>query len=211
MSQRTKGIYSLTQIPGFYSKLQGLLGGDRSRRAIVSEYIRPLPQQSVLDIGCGSASMLPYLGDVNYVGVDVNHQHIAAAASRFNKNAQFFCGDVHAIPELKAAQFDIILCAGLLHHLNDQDVKRLLLFSGEHLVNSGKLVTIDAAFTSDQHIIARWFAKADSGQQVRTPDHYRRLSDEVFSFTELSVRHDLLRVPYTHCIQQMRTHGASFF
>ena len=202
MDQKTSGIYRLTQISRVYSGFQDLLGADRSRRTLVAKYIRPRCGDRVLDIGCGPASMLPYLGPVDYVGVDLNPDHIEAARKRFGGSAELHCADLYSIPSLATRCFDIVLCAGLLHHLDDGDAARLLSFASNRIAPRGRLISVDPAFTPGQHWVARWFARSDSGQHVRSPEQYRRLAEGAFAAVEQNVRHDLLRFPYTHCIQQ---------
>jgi hypothetical protein len=144
--------------------------------------------------------MLPYLGDVQYLGIDLNPSHIARAHDLYGTVARFHCGSFASLPEVGPEKSDIVLCLGLLHHLSDEEVRQLGLLAYGRLKAGGRLVAVDPAYTLDQHPVARWLAAADSGQAVRAPDAYRRLVMEAFDSVETFVRHDLLRVPYTHCI-----------
>jgi hypothetical protein len=93
-----------------------------------------------------------------------------------------------------------VLCLGLLHHLDDRRVEELGQLAHAYLAPAGRFLAIDPVFTEDQPWIARVLAAADSGQSVRTADAYRSLIATAFGSCDIYVRHDLLRIPYSHCI-----------
>src|SRR5215207_8251503 len=81
-------------IAGVYRTFQRILGGD-ARSTYVREYVRPGPDDRVLDIGCGTADILEYLPmGVDYVGFDANPRYIDHARARFAGRARFFSGKV---------------------------------------------------------------------------------------------------------------------
>ena len=200
MSQRITGLYRLTQVPAVYAAFQNLLGGPRTRAALIADYLRPAPGMRVLDIGCGSASLLPDLGPVAYTGIDLNPEHIAAAKARFGTSATFLCGSVAGLGALAQGPFDLVMGIGVLHHLDDPEVDALARDVAARLAPGGRFVTVDPAFTPGQNPVARWLAARDSGQSVRTPEGYAERLRPQFRDVAAAVRHDLLRVPYTHCI-----------
>ena len=65
---------------------------------------------------------------------------------------------------------------------------------------AGALVTIDPALVKRQHPVARLLAKIDRGRHARNTEHYRSLIEPTFTVQEEIIRHDLLKVPYTHAI-----------
>ncbi len=199
-SQITTGLYRLTQIPALYAGLQTLLGGRRTAERLVADHFKPKPGDRILDIGCGSCSILPYLGEISYTGVDLNPDHIAAARALYGTRATLICGDAEAIASLPSSSFDLVLCIGLFHHLDDGGLSRLGHSVHDKLVSGGRLVSVDPALVEGQHWIARRLALADSGRCVREPEGYARVLGDAFAAVETAVRHDLLRVPYTHAI-----------
>lgn len=199
MAQKTTGAYALTQVPKFYELFQSVLGADRSRRTLVAEHIRPRPGDRVLDIGCGPAAILPYLGAVAYVGYDPNPDHVARAQAAYAGRGRFVVGDASQV-EAVDGSFDLVLCLGLLHHLDDDAVVSLAAIARAKLAPGGRFVAVDPVFAPGQHWIARRLAAADSGQNVRAADGYRRLVGQAFPNVHTDVRHNLLRVPYSHCI-----------
>ena len=92
------------------------------------------------------------------------------------------------------------MCIGVLHHLSDEQVQTLGRIVAERLAKLGRLVTIDPTFVERQNPIAHWLARSDSGRNVRTPSVYETLVRGAFDAVKVDLRHDLLRVPYTHCI-----------
>jgi SAM-dependent methyltransferase len=200
MSQLTTGFYRLTQMPQLYSLLQNALGGERTRRRLVNDYIKPRDGDRILDIGCGSAALLPDLGAVDYTGFDVNSEHIATARARHGDHARFYCGTMDDVGRDVMGGYDIALAIGVLHHLDDHEMAGLCRQIAARLVPGGRFITVDPAFVDGQHWLAKWLAARDSGQSVRSPDGYEDLMRHSFNLVDITVRHDLLRVPYTHCI-----------
>lgn len=185
-------------IPFVYRTAMGWLAKSSASDYLVSEFIRPEPKTTVLDVGCGVASILQYLGDVEYVGVDHNADYIAKAQRSFGTRGSFYVADVSEVSSLVNRRFDRILLLGVLHHLTDAQCNSLIGECAKLISEVGMLVSLDPALVDDQHWIARRLAKADRGRYARSPDHYERLISPHFGTLETEVRHDLLRVPYTH-------------
>jgi SAM-dependent methyltransferase len=200
MTQRTTGLYRLGQLPRVYAAFQNFLGGERTKREIVSCYLRPHVGDRILDIGCGSASLRSTLGDVVYTGIGLNAKHIAAAREKHGEAGTFLCGDFQSLEGKIDGPFDLVMCIGVLHHLSDEQVQTLGRIVAERLAKLGRLVTIDPTFVERQNPIAHWLARSDSGRNVRTPSAYETLVRGAFDAVKVDLRHDLLRVPYTHCI-----------
>lgn len=200
MTQLTSGIYRLTQIPILYSAFQNALGAHRWRMQIAEMYIRPTPGCSVLDLGCGPASMLPYLRNSIYTGIDLNPDHISVARRLGIPGANFIVGDAQSASTLPEAAFDRVTALGLLHHLVDDQVRELAQIIRKRLRPGGFFVAVDPTFAPGQHWIARRLAAADSGQNVRPPHDYGRLVADALPQVCTIVRHNLLRIPYSHAI-----------
>jgi len=64
----------------------------------------------------------------------------------------------------------------------------------------GRLVTSDPCFQPDQSAAARFIISGDRGRYVRSPEAYEAIARTVFDDVTVHVRHDMLRVPYTHVI-----------
>ena len=89
------------------------------------------------------------------------------------------------------------MALGVLHHLDDDEALTLFQIARDALKPGGKLVTIDGVYTDDQPHVVKYLLSRDRGRFVRSEAGYRELASKVFSNIESSVRHDLLRIPYS--------------
>ena len=193
----------LLRLPAGYRLFRWLVGGESAWKIYLAEYVKPAPGDKILDIGCGPADVLNYLPAVNYTGLDISPEYIDSARKRFGAKGRFLCGDVGLTTiEGEQGTFDLVLATGVIHHLDDAQATKL--FDLAHLVlrPTGYLVTCDGCHVSQQSRIARWLLAKDRGKFVRTREEYLRLAGARFSKVEPQLRHDLLRIPYTHLIMR---------
>jgi SAM-dependent methyltransferase len=191
---------SVLSVPWIYRALQRGLGTGHSQAEYIRTYVRPVAGARVLDLGCGPADILDWLPETHYVGVDASAQYIEEAKSRYGDRGQFICRSVTEYALEQPASFDVVMANGVLHHLSDEEAITLFRVARGALKSGGRLVTLDACFVPNQSRIARWMLQNDRGRFVRFPDQYLRLASSNFQRVEQHVRHDLLRVPYTHII-----------
>ena len=88
----------------------------------------------------------------------------------------------------------------LLHHLDDDTVRRLMETVSGLLKPGGQLFSLENVFVPEQSFLARKIIESDRGQNVRTVEGYLELLRPWFTRVEHEVRHDLLRIPYTHLL-----------
>jgi hypothetical protein len=84
--------------------------------------------------------------------------------------------------------------------LDDTEALQLFWVANAALKPGGRVITIDGCFTPDQSPSARYVLSQDRGQNVRTKEGYLQIASQVFPVVDVSIRHDLLRIPYTHII-----------
>jgi len=191
-----------------YNFLQRLLGAERARAILVSEYFPIKPKMRMLDIGCGTAEILHHLpADVDYVGFDASEAYICHAVRHFGDRGRFSAELVESATLDGLGRFDLVLAFGLLHHLGDEEVHSLFSLVANALDVGGKLVTIDPAYVDGQNPFARWLIGRDRGQNVRSPEGYAALAYEHFDDVRCNVHHDLLYIPYTHTVLECRATG----
>lgn len=200
MTQTTSGVRSLLSLPSVYRLFQKLIGAPRTRRALVDDYIQATPGDRVLDIGCGTAEILEYLPDVDYVGFDQSEPYIESARRHHGARGRFFGCDVGSISAEELGTFDRILALGILHHLEDREVRGLFELAKARLKPGGRVITFDSCYQDGQSRIARYLINRDRGRNTRTEPAYLSLAKEVFPRVQSTVRHDLLNLPYTHII-----------
>ena len=153
----------------------------------------------MLDLGCGPGTLIDYLGDVEYVGLDMSEYYIAEARRTFGDRAEFHVGDA-TIVDRALRNFDLVLAFGVVHHLDDDGSKRLFAGARTALRPEGRLVTLDNALLPDEPRRVADRIVSDRGEHVRSPAEYKELAHTAFDRVEATVHRDLLRMPYTHCV-----------
>lgn len=202
MGQITNGIRSLLGSPHVYQLFSRCLTSRKSLIEYTKKYIRPLPNDTILDIGCGTANILNFLPpSIKYYGFDLNKNYIKYAQKKFNHQT-LVCNDInndiiHTLPK-----FDIILANAILHHLDDNEMDKLFAMARTGLKDSGRVITIDCCYIENQSNIAKFIISKDRGKNIRTVDEYKKAASRLFSNVKTTIRHDLLRVPYTHVIME---------
>jgi hypothetical protein len=63
---------------------------------------------------------------------------------------------------------------------------------------------MDPVFDPDQRTTARVLAALDRGRHVRDRGGYERLVGSSLRVERVTIRHDLLAMPYSHCILESR-------
>lgn len=198
MAQVTRGIRRVLSNPLVYETFQRAVGSPRVRSALVNEYVGVRPGLRVLDVGCGPGGLIEYLPDVPYTGVDMSEAYIDAARRRYGDRGRFFTGRVADMDPAQVGQFDVVIAKSLLHHIDEDEALHLFAAASTMLAADGRLVTLDAAYTPDMSSAARFVVSRDRGQSILSPEGYEALARRAFAEVEVSVRHDLLRIPYTH-------------
>jgi SAM-dependent methyltransferase len=186
--------------PKIYRTFRRALASDRPGR-LVTDFLKIDPGQRVLDIGCGTGDILDELpDDIDYHGFDVNPAYIAAARERYGNRGSFVVRSLSAEAVEDLGAFDVIIALGVLHHLGDALADTLFAAAAKALRSGGRLVTLDGAYVEGQHPIARLLLAFDRGRHVRTPEAYLAIARKHFRDPHATVLHDLIAVPYTHCI-----------
>jgi cyclopropane fatty-acyl-phospholipid synthase-like methyltransferase len=159
----------------------------------------------LLDIGCGPADILDALPPgIDYTGFDPNERYVKDAQRRFGQRGKFHCRQITTGRKEELSDFDLVLACGVLHHLDDSEVMDLFSLAKAVLNSGGRLITIDGCLVRGQSRIARLLLDQDRGQFVRTEAAYLALASKVFGSVTSHIRHDLMRIPYTHLIIELR-------
>ena len=110
---------------------------NKRRADILFKHVNPLPNEKILDIGCGYGDMLILLNNPSLrVGLEISSHAIKQASTdaRKKKNICFINGEAQSLP-FQDEQFDKVLCSHVIEHLpNPQlliaDVYRVLKSGG---------------------------------------------------------------------------------
>ncbi len=201
MAQITTGLRAVLSSPRIYDLAQSIIGATHFRRGLARDYLQLGQGMSLLDIGCGTARILPHLSDgIRYVGVDLSSDYIDAARAEFGSRGEFHCIDVGKAVGEAFRNFDCVLATGLLHHLDDDEALAMLRTAHGALASDGRLITVDPCVLAGQSRIAAFLVSKDRGQNVRTPGGYLSLAQQVFPRATVHARDDLLHIPYNHAV-----------
>ncbi len=194
------GIHRVLSNPLAYSCMRAVIGGTKSSQIFVTTFIRPRTGDKILDIGCGPGDILEFLPSVDYYGFDVNEAYINSARTRYPDRGQFFCKKLSrdAIPGNNI--FDIVLACGVFHHLTDNEAVEMFELSNTLLKPGGRLITLDGVYMQGQSYLAHLLLSIDRGKFVRSQEQYQTIARKYFTDIRVSIRSDLIRLPYTHII-----------
>ncbi|MBT7350854.1 MAG: class I SAM-dependent methyltransferase [Phycisphaerae bacterium] len=202
-------LRGLLSVAGIYSSFQSFVGGNVHQR-FVTEFLQPRPGDRLLDMGCGPADILAFIpDDVAYVGFDFSQDYIVSARRHFGGRGEFHCQRVSASNVDQFGAFDLVIALGMVHHLDDDEAVQLFDLAAAALGPGGRLVTFDGCYVDHQTRFARCMLDADRGKFVRWQSQYESLARQAFDDVDVKVRHDLLRIPYTHIIMECGSPGQS--
>ena len=180
-----------------YSFLMNFLGKGSATDHLVN-VIDANPGCKILDIGCGPASILNHLNDVQYYGIDISDKYIKTAQQTFGSKGTFYCASVDDFPTFSDAKFDRILLIGVLHHLADVQISNMIPSITKLLAPGGKIISLDGVFIKRQNPITRLLLMMDRGKNVRYEDGYLNLLQPFVEISNTLIRKDLLRIPSSH-------------
>ena len=157
----------------------------------VAQLIDLKSDDSVLEIACGPALILDYIGESKYIGIDLNEDHLKYARYKFSsrKNTKFIHSDILGYNFSQHGKFDKVLMLGFMHHLSDKDLKQTLsivvqLLNKENPDSS--LVTFDPVRTK-YHFISNKLCDLDVGRYVRYKGEYLNLLSKDFNVLNSNV------------------------
>jgi 2-polyprenyl-6-hydroxyphenyl methylase/3-demethylubiquinone-9 3-methyltransferase len=159
------------------------------RTGLIRRYLPPVPQITMLDIGCGTGhhllALAPYIE--TGIGIDFSRAMIEAAgkradASRWQEKITFLIDDAEELGTIADSSVDFVTCIGALEHMVNKsrviaNVHRVLKPSGTFLC-----LTPNGSYL--------WYSLAAS---LRVP--VKHLSTDVF-LTAQSIRRYLLRARF---------------
>ena len=154
-----------------YDPLQWLLGGDAARVELI-EAAAIQPGMRVLDIGCGTGSLVVELArrhtEVKVVGIDPDPKALARAAGKLRRaglDVQLDEGFSQSLPYADAS-FDRVLSSFMFHHLASDVKAGMLAEVARVLAPGGEIHLLD--FAASDQAASGWFVRL-----LHSPEHMR--------------------------------------
>ena len=204
MAEDDSGLRRILRHPRVYEALQSLMGAEGNIRRFVAEDLRPESGMRVLDIGCGTARLASFLGDVSYTGWEPNPAYVEQGrAENAGRDVTLHAGVFDDAAADGLVPVDLAVVSAVLHHLGDGEARTLFRLLARVLRPGGRVVTYDNVFLPRQNPVARWLISRDRGRNVRTPEGYAALASDDFAEVEGRVVHHR-RIPYDYWIMTCR-------
>ena len=202
MSEKYTYFYKLLFNSRIYNFSQYILGASTFRKNFIKS-LNIQKNANILDIGCGTSTILDYLHEPNYYGYDINSDNIEYAKKKFGnrgvfENKSFSENEINKLPK-----FNFIFLFGFIHHLDDDQIIKLLKLLKKCLDKDGCICSIDGVLVEKQNLIAKFLIKRDRGNFVRTETGYTNLAKSVFSSLQSNIIHWKF-FPYTYLTMIMK-------
>lgn len=202
MSEKKGSFYSLLLNSHFYNFSQYIVGATSFRKKFI-ENLNVKKGAKVLDIGCGTSTIIKFLNEPEYYGYDINTDNINFCKKKFGNLGNFY-NKAFTKKELNhLPKFDYIFLFGFIHHLNDDSVSSLLKILKLSLNDNGCICSIDGVLEEKQNPIARFLISKDRGEFVRTKENYIKLVKDIFFSLETEIIHWKF-FPYTYMTMIMK-------
>ncbi len=117
--------------------------------------------------------LIEHLPGVRYTGTDLSAAYVASARRRFGHLGRFYVGRVQDLDSGEIGEVDVIIAKSLLHHIDENEAMHLFEVASNTLANGGRLVTVDAAYTSDMSPAARFVVSRDEIVSAPGTEHSR--------------------------------------
>ncbi len=154
--------------PLVFNLYQALVDGGKGRQ--IRRFLAGVPFHSVIDIGCGTGNWAA-LAPGPYLGIDTSATFIEGCRRRYRGDPQrrFVQGDIASLD--LPAHYDLALLVSVLHHLSDEDVRRLLPWVARHV----RFFFVLDLYPVPWNPVSRLLYALDRGDHIRTPEAQKRL------------------------------------
>lgn len=169
----------LSEYPVAYTFLRKIIEANfTSQRKVISKELSN--SGLILDIPCGIGEFSVFFDKDRYVGVDLNEEYVRYGVKKYKKN--LMVGDATQLV-FDDESFDSVLISGFLHHLNNEEVVKVLDESYRVLKKDGKLLLIEDA--PGRSFISKYLQRYDVGTNIRSIDYYHKILSEKFKIEKV--------------------------
>lgn len=195
----SSGWRQLLEHPCIYNFWQLLTGAEATKRKIINEYCKPFMNAKILEIGCGTGTILKYIDkkiELDYTGYDINPKYINFAKKKYGNRGNFYCENVRQ-SSVHGNKFDIVLAIAIFHHLDDFESQKVIELAWDTLKIKGRFILSEPVWTNQQSSIEKYLMTKDRGQNIRTEEKYMELVKTKFSNISSYIVSDSHYIPWT--------------
>jgi 2-polyprenyl-3-methyl-5-hydroxy-6-metoxy-1,4-benzoquinol methylase len=168
--------------PILYNLIQ-LFFSHRKMKVLLTTELLASHKKRVLDIGCGTGQSIEFLPECKYTGFDISIEYLTAAKKTHGTSFNFVLSSIEEFNYEQHAPLDIVLLIGVLHHLNDQQIKSFYKTIKTYMNEDSFLLSVDPCFVKNQRKLARFLVSLDRGDYIRTIPEYQNLTQDYFVST----------------------------
>jgi SAM-dependent methyltransferase len=194
-----KEIRSILDRSSIFDRWQKLVGAEAAKQWFVDTYVLPRTPIRVMEVGCGTGALCRYLpSTVQYVGVDIDEGYVAAARRRFPDRV-FEHADVGdpITFETFSGGFDLVIAFGVLHHLDDDQVRRCLEGCVGMLGNAGTFLSVDPCHRQHERPLEYLMKQFDRGRFIRPASSYGDLVAKSFQSVAVDIEVKQMLMQYS--------------
>ena len=140
----------------------------------IPQVVQGAARPRILDLGCGPGLFKQHFPACEYTGIDNNPRYIDYARKR--QQGLFILGDIFDLQgHLGGRVFDFALINGVLHHLDDTLLVRLLGALPALLAPEGRIIVVDHIWSDALNPLNKFLVRHDRGAYSRSETAYRGL------------------------------------
>ena len=193
---RAGGAWWLLRFAAPYDMLQRAISDPVREEEFRRRFLDVPAGAAVLDIGCGTGRWRDSFGDVRYFGIEPSREYLEQARRSHGAQGTFIEARASDLPALDLPRFDLVLCAGLLHHLDDAEMAVLLSSAARVMAPGGRLVAVETCSDPSLPLVARLAGRLDRGRFVRASAGYRAAALRSFRRVDAHVSAGRTRIPF---------------
>jgi ubiquinone/menaquinone biosynthesis C-methylase UbiE len=164
-------ISRLLAIPGIFQWQQKTFNNYNNIKMEFSDYLKTGPL-NILDIGCSTGFCGQAVFDMNrdsYIGIDITPEYIEYARRTYRKG-KYMVMDGRKL-EFENNTFDIVIFAGVVHHMDNEIISDCLAQVRRVLKPEGHVFLAEPILTPNE-LISNIFLSIDRGKYIRESSQY---------------------------------------
>ena len=175
-------MITLFKQPFLYNLVQWFFSHRKMTR-LLSTQLSKAHGKRVLDVGCGTGQAIKFLPQCQYTGFDISSEYLNTAKKLHDSSFNFVLSSIEEFNYDQFVPFDVVLLIGVLHHLNDQQIKTFYQIIKTKMNDDSFLLTVDPCLVQDQRPLAWLLVQLDRGEHIRSINDYKSLHKNLFTST----------------------------